>query len=175
MIKGADEFFSGLLHPVLTPSHLLLVLALGLLAGQQTRPDSRAAVLTFVAVITVTLPLTALKLIAGVYQPVMLALALCAATLVALEKQLPRMPCQALFAASALAIGFDSTVETGSTAVVIKLLAGTWLSLLVLVFNLGEYSAMAASKHWLKVGIRVVGSWIIAISLLVLAFALKKR
>src|SRR5262245_60165870 len=47
MIKGADEFFSGLLHPVLTPSHILLVIALGLLASQQPKPISNASVLTF--------------------------------------------------------------------------------------------------------------------------------
>ena len=175
IIKGADEFYSGLLHPVLTPSHILLVLGLGLLASQQEKPTSRAGILTFIGVVTMTLAFTATKLISGgVYQSVLLALALCVAALVALEKKVPKLVCQLLFAASALAIGLDSAVENGTTAVIIKMLVGTWLSLMLLVFNIAEYGRMAGRRHWLKVGVRVLGSWIIAISLLVLAFALKK-
>ena len=38
------------------------------------------------------------------------------------------------------------------------------------------YISMAAEtgKLWLRIGIRVAGSWIVAITLLILAFALRK-
>ena len=79
-----------------------------------------------------------------------------------------------LFAAGAIAIGLDSGPETGSIAIVLKTLFGTWLIIVFIVFDIAYYASFAARKKWSKVGLRIIGSWIIAISLLVLAFALKK-
>jgi len=67
--------------------------------------------------------------------------------LVVLEKSLPAWACRALFGIAAIAIGLDSAVETGSTATALKTLLGTWLCLVVLVFDLGAYAL-----HETKVG-----------------------
>lgn len=97
---------------------------------------------------------------------------MCAATAVALEMPVPLMASRALFAAAAFAIGFDSGPEKGSAAVVIKTLVGTWLMVIFLLFDVAYYTSLATRSHWPKVGVRIVGSWIIAISLLILALSL---
>jgi hypothetical protein len=54
----------------------------------------------------------------------------------------------------------------------IKTLAGTWIMVIFLVFDLAYYTTLAMRRPWLRVGVRVLGSWIIAISFLVLALSL---
>ena len=122
----------------------------------------------------VALLVTTTGLLSRVYQPILLAVALCAAILVALEKPLPLGAAYALFAIAALAIGLDSSVESSATSTVIKTLAGTWISLMILLADIAIYVSFCTKKNWTKVGIRVAGSWIIAITLLVLAFSLRK-
>jgi urease accessory protein len=173
-IQGAGDVLNGILHPLATPSHMLILLGLGLLAGQQSPPNLKTPMLTFLPVSAVALLLTMTGAITAVYPPVLIAIALCAGILVALEAPLPRLACIALFAAAAIAIGLDSAVETGSTVAVLKRLFGTWVSLALIIFNLAYYVSLWTKQKWQRIGIRVVGSWLIAIAFLVLAFSLKR-
>ena len=83
---------------------------------------------------------------------------------------------RALADRGALAIGLDSAVDNATGLAVISTLLGTWLALILCVLNGAHYVSLAAEKNkqWLNIGIRVAGSWIVAISLLVIAFALRK-
>jgi hydrogenase/urease accessory protein HupE len=173
-IEGIGDFLAGLVHPLTTPSHILVLLALGLLLGQQSPLKLKWPMLVFVSASALALVLTTAGFIAKVYPPVLLAIALCAATFVALEKSLPPLASHVLFAVAAMAIGLDSRVESTSTATVIKTLTGTWISLAVLLADIAIYASFCTKKNWMKVGVRVAGSWIIAITLMVLAFALRK-
>jgi hydrogenase/urease accessory protein HupE len=173
-IKGMGEFVSGLAHPLTTPAHVLILLALGLMLGQHTPIKLKMPVLVFVPLSAVALFLTTTRFAATVPQPILICFALCAAILVALEKAIPPVAVGVLLAAAALAIGFDSAVENGTTAVVIKTLLGIWVALVAVLFDLAFYVSRCTEKKWMKVAIRVIGSWIIAISLLVLAFSLRK-
>lgn len=130
--------------------------------------------LVFVSASAVALLLTFTGWVSNVYPPVLLGLALGAAVLVALEKKIPPTGLHALLAVAALVIGLDSAVESSSTVSVLKTLAGTWISLGVLLADIAIYASFCTKKQWLKVGIRVIGSWIIAIALLVLAFSLRR-
>lgn len=174
-VKGMGEFVSGALHPVTTPAHILILLGLGLLAGQRAPESIKPPMLAFAAVSAVALGLCIPRLISGVYQPLLLALALCLGILVAMELRPKSIVVIALFSAAAAAIGLDSGPDAGSYVAVIKTLLGTWICLLVVVFDLAAYVAYGAKQKWIRIGVRVLGSWIIAISLLVLAFALKKK
>jgi len=173
-VEGVGDVLNGLLHPLGTPAHLLILLGLGLLAGQQSPPNLKTPMLAFLPLAAGALLLTATGIITSVYQPILIGMALCVGTLVALEAPLPRLACMALFGAAALALGLDSGVETRSTVTVLKRLFGTWVSLGLVVFNLAYYVSLWAKQKWQKVGIRVCGSWLIAISFLVLAFALRR-
>ena len=174
-IEGAGDVLNGLLHPLSTPAHVLVLLGLGLLAAQQSPPNLKTPMITFLPVSAIALLLTTTGVVTGVYPPVLSCIALIAGVLVALEARLPRLACIVLFAAAAVAIGFDSAVESGSTVAVLKRLFGTWVSLSLVIFNLAYYVSLWAKQKWQKIGVRVVGSWLIAISFLVLAFSLKGK
>ncbi|MGL5019120.1 MAG: hypothetical protein ACRDBP_13370 [Luteolibacter sp.] len=109
-----------------------------------------------------------------VAQPVLIGIALVVAALVALEMKVPPWLRGMLYVAAAAAIGLDSAVESGSTLSVLKTLAGTWLGLNAAVFYLAVCASNAEDRPWARIGIRVLGSWIIAIALMVLAFSLRK-
>ncbi len=46
-IRDIGNFYGGLLHPVLVPAQLLLLLALGLLLGQQAPAENKVPLLAF--------------------------------------------------------------------------------------------------------------------------------
>ena len=174
-MPGMNHFMGGVLHPVTTPAHVLILLGLGISLGQHLPLRLRQSLLVFAPLAAVALALTT-AFPFTMPQPVLIGIALCAGAVVALGRPLPPFARGALFAAGALAMGLDSGVETGGVAVVIKTLLGTWLGLLAYLFSIAYYASLAVErkKQWLNIGLRVVGSWIVAISLLMLAFALRK-
>lgn len=173
-VEGAGEIANGALHPLITPAHVLILLGLGLLLGQQAPLDLKTPIRVFAPASAIALALAATGRIAGTYQPVLIGIALCIGILVGLERRLPRVASGALCAAAALGIGLDSAVETGSTAAVAKTLLGTWFSVNALVVYIAICASNGAGKKWASTAIRIAGSWIVAISLLVLAFSLRK-
>lgn len=173
-IEGIGDFLAGLVHPVTTPSHVLLLLGVGLLLGQHPPLKLKAPMLVFVPVSALGLLLTLTGWVSNVYPSVLLSVALGAAVIVALEKPIPPTGLYALLAGAAVALGLDSAVESSSTVSALKTLAGTWISLTVLLADIAIYASFCTKKQWLKFGIRVIGSWIIAVALLVLAFSLRK-
>jgi hydrogenase/urease accessory protein HupE len=174
-LPGSEGFANGLLHPVSTPTHVLVIIALGLFIGQRPPLDLKTPLPVFVPVLALALALTLTGKITVVLQPVLLVIALVLAALVALQKSMPPLANRVLAGVAAFAIGLDSGIESGSMAKVLQTLLGIWLMVILLVVNVAHYASMAAEKaEWLRVGIRVLASWIVAISLLMLAFALRK-
>ncbi len=175
-VPGMNHFMNGFLHPLLTPLHVLILLALGVSLGQ--RVPLRAGVLlrVFAPVAAVALALTTTGWLPAVHPAVLAAIALGAGAVVAVGKEIPALARGALFAAAALGIGLDSGAETGTAAAVITSLLGTWIGLPVWLYSIAYYSSLAAARKmkWVDIALRVAGSWIIAISLLLLAFALRK-
>ena len=174
VVSGVGDYFSGVLHPLTTPAHVLVLLALGLLAGQQSPLSLKTPLAVFIPVSAVALALTTTGLVKTVYPPVLISMALVAGGLVAWEKPPPAWAIRMIFAAAALALGLDSTVETGGGLAVAKTLLGTWTGLILAVADVAYYSSRFTRWPWQKVGLRVVGSWITAASLMILAFALRR-
>ena len=78
-------------------------------------------------------------------------------------------------AAVALAVGLDSGVDAGTPgAAAAKILLATWASLVLFVVNVALYVSLLPKLRWLQTGTRIAGSWIVAIALLMLAFALRR-
>lgn len=173
-IEGVNEIINGLLHPIITPSHLLILLGLGLWIGQRQPLDLKTPLLIFAPVSALALAGTTTGLITTVYSPILLALALAGGLLVATAKELPPLVIQLLTGGAALLIGLDSRVENGDTLAVIKTLTGIWIGLLIVLCDVAIYGSYATKRKWMQVGTRVLGSWIVAISMLVLAFVLRK-
>jgi hydrogenase/urease accessory protein HupE len=54
-IKGAGDFVNGLLHPLITPTHLLIIVGIGLMAGRPTARDLLAPLWIFAPLSALTL------------------------------------------------------------------------------------------------------------------------
>jgi hydrogenase/urease accessory protein HupE len=171
-IEGLEGFVGGVLHPLTDPAHLLIIVALGLLIGQRSPLDFKAPFVVFVPCLAVALIFTTTGFVRTVYQPALIGLALCAAVPVSLEKPVPPLAYRALFAVGAFALGLDSMPEPNSTSILIKTLLGTWIMVIFLVFDIAYYTSLAMRGNWPRMGVRVLGSWIMAISLMVLALSL---
>ena len=155
---------------------MLILLGIGVLLGQHLPLDLGKSLRVFAPLTAVSLALTMTNWIAGVPAAVLFCIALCAGILVALEARISFWCRGALLAVAAIALGMDSGVETGATAVVIKTLLGTWIGLVVGLATIAYYASLAAERKrkWISIGLRVAGSWIVAISLLLLAFSLRR-
>jgi len=173
-VEGVGEVVNGALHPLLSPAHVLVFLGLALLLGQRVPLDLKTPMRVFAPVSAAALLVTLSGRVSSVSPPLLIGLALCIAALVALEVKLPRLVVGGICAAAGCGIGLDSAVEGGATLAAFKTLAGTWLSLNAAVFYLAICVSHAEDKPWARTAIRVLGSWIIAISLMVLAFSLRK-
>ena len=173
---GMNEGVAGVIHPFMTPAHVLVLLGIGLLLGQQFSRHFKTALLTFASAAAVTLLLTTTRWVASVPPSVLLSIALAAGAMVALETSLSTVSTVAIFAAAAVALGFDSGVEIGTARKVVETLLGTWLGLTVGLTNIAFGAALVAEKKkkWMSIGLRIAGSWLVAISLLALAFSLRK-
>jgi urease accessory protein len=173
-ISGVGDFLDGVLHPLITPAHLLVLLSLGLLVGRQAPLNLKTPLAVFIPVSAVALGLTTTGVVKTVYPPVLVGIALVAGLLVAAGKPLPSAVLGAIFAGAALALGLDSPVETGSAWIIAKTLLGTWLGLMLAVADVAYYLSFCTQQKWQQAGIRVAGSWITAASFMILAFALRR-
>lgn len=172
---GMNAFSSGLLHPWMTPTHVIILLALGLWLGQEVPLRLGLPCKVFAPTAAVALAVSATKWTIAVPPFILVAIALVIAAMVALDARLPAPVRVALLAAAAIGIGLDSGPETTTPIATFSTLAGTWVSLGLGLVNIAYYVSLAAASQmqWLRIGIRVAGSWIFAISLLMVAFALR--
>jgi urease accessory protein len=173
-VSGVGDFFGGVLHPLTTPAHLLVLLGLGLLAGRQTPLNLKPLLALFIPVSAVALWLTTTGLVKTVYPPILIGVALVGGALVALGKPLPATVIGAVFAVAAFVLGLDSAAETGSAISTAKTLLGTWCGLILAVADIAYYLSFFTNQKWQQIGIRVAGSWITAASFMILAFALRR-
>jgi urease accessory protein len=174
---GMNRFTSGLVHPWMTPTHVVILLALGLCLGQHVPLRLGPACKVFGPLSAAALALTTTGWVASVPPPLLSGIALVIAALVALDTRLPAAAGAVLLAVAAVGLGLDSGVESGTALQFVATLLGTWVSLGLGLINIAYYVSLATErrKEWIRIGMRVVGSWIVAISLLMLAFALRRR
>lgn len=173
-LQGANEILSGALHPLTTPVHVLILIGLALLLGQQIPLKLKQPMLVFAPLSAIALVLTTIGRGTELYQPLMIGIALCIAILVALEKKIPPTLLCSFCALAGISIGLDSGLQSDSTTVITKTLLGTWITINAVVGYLALCVSNGAEKPWARIAMRVVGSWIVAISLMVLAFSLRK-
>lgn len=170
---GAGDFIGGLLHPVTSPAHVLVIIGLGLMAGRRRLAELKEPAITFALGGGLGLLLTTTGMVKVVPPVLPVAIALVAGAVLALEKSLPPTAVNTLFGAAALVLGLDSAVETGPAWTVVKTLLGNWISLVLLVVDLAIYVTFGGDAKWLRIALRIAGSWIIAIALMVLAFSFR--
>jgi hypothetical protein len=156
---------AGLLHPMAVPAHALTLLAAGLLVGQQGRIVLPLAV--FAVGVTAGLAAIAFAVRQTFAADVLLATAGSAGALVALAQPVPGVA-TLLAGVSAVALGLDSPPQAISLIVAAQTLVGTglgaWLAFAVVVAG-----TRWLMRRWQGIGVRILGSWVAASAILVLA------
>jgi urease accessory protein len=90
------------------------------------------------------------------------------AGLLALARPLPQLIPVALAAVVGVALGLDSPPEVISLAAANAMLIGTGFGAAVAVALIAD-GAQRLTRWWQRLGLRIVGSWIVASAVLVLA------
>lgn len=167
-IEGAG-FLNGFLHPLLVPVHALGILAFGLMTGQQDKAGRIFLPILFAAAMIAGIVLIMSAAFAlDINRPLLLACGAVAGLLTALAQPLPRLIPAAILAIGGLALTFDSVPSVVSKLDTILALPATVLTATLLI-GLVACAAASLTRDWQRIGVRILGSWTAASTLLVLA------
>lgn len=169
-IKGLDNFYAGFLHPLFVPAHLLPILVLGILFGQQGPARLQAAIIVFLAAVVSGLTATLLSPGWSV-ELVLLIGAAATGVLVALAIPLPVVTYVALAALLGLMVGIDSAQDDLSGRGLLAALLGTCIGAYLLLLYAMVFADFFSRRDWQRIGLRIAGSWIAASALLVLSLS----
>jgi hypothetical protein len=176
-IPGIGIFYSGALHPFISPAHLVALLALGLAIGQRGQRGAADLALLkppLLALLAATVAALAITL-AGMFgdpdtDRVLLVLAASTGLAVAAAWGLPPALLMTVAAAVAVAVLIASAPTGVEAAARRTSLIGTSAVTVFLVSYVAVMVAVA-QRAWLHVAVRVLGSWLAAAALLVLALS----
>ena len=165
---GTSPFLSGLLHPIFVPEHLICLLALGLLLGQQEPNRNFTALLIYPVMTIIGLMATELQFNVRL-ETIILLSALLIGALVVLLPRLPTYLCALAAGLTALIIGLDSAQQMLLGMARIMTIAGTAVGMVLVPLVAMEFADCFRRKPWQRTSIRILGSWITASAFLVLA------
>jgi urease accessory protein len=156
----------GLLHPLAVPTHILALLAIGLLIGQQR--SRLIPLVAFLAGLAAGLGALAVAVATTSAANVLLSAAAVSGLLVALAYPLPVFVSVALAAIAGVAVGLDSPPVAIAIATAVAMLIGTGIGAGLAVAILAAGTSYL-TRAWQQIGVRILGSWIAASAILVLA------
>lgn len=168
--RGAGDFYAGALHALTALEHVLAFLALGILAGQQggkTEPVLLVFCLALAAGATFALWAPPLPYVG----PLNIFSAILFGGLVAAAWPLPMATCYGLAAVFGLSHGFANgagMIEQTKPYLFIPGVALAGLAVTAYGSILADY-LLHWKAGWIHIAVRVAGSWIAAIGILVLA------
>jgi len=163
-----QTFVEGFINPLVTPAHVLTLLALALLLGQQNRPVS---FLVFALGLAGGFVAIVLAVEATPARTVLLASAAVLGVMVA-AAWAPKPLALLLAAIMGTALALDSPPQAVTIADAYATLAGTALGACAMLFVVATIAAHA-NADWQRLGVRILGSWIAASAILVLALTLR--
>jgi hydrogenase/urease accessory protein HupE len=173
-MPGMGNVVNGAHHPLFTPTHMFILVALGLAMGAKKLSGLNIFFAWFIPATALGLSLTFLERESELPILILAILGLTAGANLALALPTDRLAFRAFGIACGLLIGLDSAPEPSlSVAGKLVTLFATLVSITVITADTAFYTSVLPSRHWIQIGFRVVGSWIFAISLLLLAFALR--
>lgn len=164
-------FLAGLIHPLSLTAHVMALLGLGLMVGQQSR---RGVILAAFA-LGLMVGLAALAAAVGETRApvVLLAGAAIAGLAVAIGCPVPGILAAPLALVVGAAVGLDSPPRAASIPAANAALAGTALAAFAAVALIAAITARLR-REWPRIGIRVLGSWIAASAILVVTLYLTR-
>ena len=166
-MQGVGDFYAGMLHPVTAIETLLAILALSLLAGQQKRDNAVQLLFVFPAALLVGAVIASFRPAPSVLGLAQLAFTAILGVLVALARPLPAWFVSVLAAALGIAAGWSNAGDLTGDVSRFRFVAGLIVvGLLLITYGIGVVRRLAVP--WSQIAVRVVGSWIAAIGILVL-------
>lgn len=162
-IGGLTQFF--------VPSHLLAIVALSLLIGQHARQFPIAALAAFAIGLIVGSIVVASAVRENPAALGLLAIAASAAGLVVTAYVVPAWLAGLMAFAAGSALPLNSPPHEITIANAVASQAGLALAAIIMLV-LVTIIAMQATHPWQRIGLRIVGSWITASAILVLALRL---
>jgi urease accessory protein len=167
-MKGVGDFYAGMLHPMTSVECVLPIIALSLLAGQQNRRTAIGILLSFpiasVLGAWLGIVLTVSPLVAVINTAAMAVLGI----LVALNRTLPLQISVILSAVLGVTVGLANGGELTSDTSAYRFIPGlAVVGLLLISYGIGLVRSL--NMPWAKIGVRVTGSWIAAVGILVLS------
>src|SRR5262249_6166670 len=172
MTTGFGPFYDGLAHPFVTPEDLLPVIALALLAGFHGPRFGRAVLFTLPAAWLVG-SLVGLLVEPHVTMPVAsAAVTIAVGGMVAAGRPLPLGLVAGVAVALGLFAGALNRIDLATAHASPFGAAGVTTALFVVVSLLaGQVASIRAS--WARIAVQVAGSWIAAIGLFMLGWAVR--
>jgi urease accessory protein len=166
-MKGVGDFYAGMLHPMTAVECILSMVALSLLAGQQNRKTAIGILISFPfasvvgALLGLSIPVP--HSVAIINTAAMAVLGI----LVAINRPLPFQLSIGLGAILGLTIGWANGGELTPETSAFRFVPGLALAgLLVVTYGIGLVRRL--DVPWARIGVRVAGSWIAAVGILVL-------
>jgi urease accessory protein len=163
---GAAALAAGLVNPLLAPAHVLALIGLGLLVGHN--PAVSKLIAAFALGLAAGLGAIAWGVGETPASDVLLAAAALCGLLAAAGFPVPAWLAAPLALAAGAAFGLDSPPETISLRDAVLMLVGTACGG-VMALAAMAFATCAVARLWHGIALRVAGSWIAAIGILVLA------
>lgn len=163
-------FVDGFMHPLIIPGHILVILASAMLAGQQgfkaLGQSALVFALSFVLGLAASSYFTPPREIALVF---IILTVLCGA-LVVVSIMLPRYVYLPLIALAAGLVGLDTDFVSDGNSLILTNAGALMSSTLVFIYlDILVAKIYEDWPAWMEIGVRTVGSWIVAVSLLTFA------
>lgn len=163
-------FMKGLYHPMMVPAHLIELLALGLLSGQQGRKTIRFVLPAFIVVLLASLIMTRYQSPPWNAEWVLLPLAAVTGILIIFKLDVAIIVSLVIACMTAVVIGMDSAVPRIPGLQSAKIYAhlagsGVFSSLLLLIISL---IALTLRNVLDGVTLRILGAWSTAGAVLVI-------
>jgi hypothetical protein len=167
---GLGPFYDGITHLVVSPSDIMLVVGLALLAGLGGAERGRAVVAT-VPLAWIAGGLTGLLASQEVVLPLLVATILfTVGVLIAVNLSLPKGVAIFLALLTGGAFGALNGTALAAAGTGFLGLVGIVTAASVILFLLSA-AAISATKPWRQIVVRVAGSWIAAIAILMLGWS----
>ena len=168
-IEGMDNFYNGVLHPLLVPAHALLLIIFGLYVNQKGTEQVSSIGWFIVAIIPglITSWFDVFESLEWMLLVLSGIVGILTASNAVISSHLPKVVAVLV----GVLIGADSTQTALFGADRLTFLIGCGLGMILIVilsWGVGDY---ARSFAWMRVGVRVIGSWIAASAMLVLVLA----
>lgn len=170
-IEGVNHFFNGVLHPIVVPAHIILLVGVGLLIGRQGSEAISRVMPVFMITVILGVLLSMWSISFNLI-PILLIVSILLGGLLVWGQPLSIRILSIVAVIAALLIGIDSPQETFSGKARYIALFGTAVGAYFMVVYIAGMTEII--RQWLNgVPIRVLGSWLIASSLMVLVLNLQ--